>query len=82
MKYLIYLYTSILVLLAEIKDVRAEGGYVFKRLRLIKMESNFVQSIWGCWVQLGSFDNVGKRVLEEVNRDILAGFLAKSVEDG
>ena len=54
MKYLIYLYTSILVLLAEIKDVHAEG-YLFKRLRLTKMESNFVQSIWGCWVQLGRF---------------------------
>ena len=26
MKYLIYLYTSILVLPTEIKDVRAEGG--------------------------------------------------------
>ena len=36
MKYLIYLYTSILVLPTEIKDVHAEGGYVFKRLRLIK----------------------------------------------
>ena len=33
MKYLIYLYRLILVLLAEIKVVRAEGG---KRLRLIK----------------------------------------------
>ena len=25
----------------------------------------------------GGFDNVGKRVLDEVNKDILAGFLAK-----
>ena len=77
MKYLIYLYTSILVLPTEIKDVRAKG-VCFPEINIDKMESNIVRSIWGCRrYSLGGFVNVGKRVLEEVNRGILAGLLAK-----
>ena len=77
MKYLIYLFASILVLPTEIKDVHADG-VCFQEIKIDKMEPNIVRSIWGCHgYSWGVFVNVGKRVLKEVNRDILAGLLAK-----
>ena len=53
-------------------------GVCFQEIKIDKMEYNIIRSIWGCHrYSWGGFVNVGKRVLEEVNRDILAGLLAK-----
>ena len=53
-------------------------GVCYQEINIDKMESNIIRNIWGCrGYSWGGFVNVGKRVLEEVNRDILAGLLAK-----
>ena len=53
-------------------------GVCFQEIKIDKMESNIFRSIWGCHgYSWGGFVNVRKRELEEVNRDILAGLLAK-----
>ena len=53
-------------------------GVCFQEIKIDKMESNIVRSIWGCHrYSQGGFVNVGKGILEEVNGDILAGLLAK-----
>ena len=50
---------------------------MFKRLRLIKWNPILFKVFGDAGYSWGGFDNVGKRVLEEVNREILVGFLAK-----
>ena len=53
-------------------------GLCVQEIKIDKMESNIVRSIWGFYgYSWGGFVNEGKRVLEKVDGGILAGFLAK-----
>ena len=53
-------------------------GVCVQEIKIDKMESNIVRSIWGCHgYSWRGFVNEGKRVVEKVDRGILAGFLAK-----